>query len=79
MDCKERDWRQEADLRGCLFIHDRQRLTWPGAVAAGREQGTKVMDTGSRINICFMRRVKTKTGSEVIPWFLAGVSQEKVH
>ena len=54
-------------------------LTWPGAVAAGREQGTKVMDTGGRINICFMWRVKTKTGSEVIPWFLAGVTQEMVH
>lgn len=54
-------------------------LTWPGAVAAWREQETKAVDPGNRINICFMWRLKTKAGSEVIPWFLTGVTQEMVH
>lgn len=53
--------------------------SWPGAVAAGREEGTKVVDAGSRINVCFMWGVKTKAGSEVVPWFLAGGTQEMVH
>mgnify|MGYP006951379213 CR=1 FL=1 len=62
-------------MRGFFLIREDDT----GAVAAGREEKIKMMDDGSRINICFMRGVKTKTGLEAIPWFLAGVTQKVVH
>lgn len=77
MDCKERDWRQEGDLRGPLFIHDRGECPGLGLWQQG-EKGP-VMNTGSGINICFMWTVRRKAGSGVIPWFLAGVTEEMVH
>lgn len=74
---KDRDCKP-CDLRGSPLMQ-RMTLTCPVVVAPRRERGTKVMDTGSRITICFMWGVKAEAGSQVIPWFLIRVTQQMVH
>ena len=72
-DCKNRDWKQEDDLRRSLLIHDRGHWPGLGLWQQGENRGPKWWTLG--VELTFMWTVKTKamaphssTLAWKIPW-----------